>query len=191
MKRSRSRDGFTLVELMVVVAIIAIMAAGIAPAITSALADGRAGNAAVDLVRLGGRARSETTFSGLAHVLSYMAGQNGGLGVVQLLRGVNNRCNSQTWGAGSALIDRVDMTFYNFGNTHVIDVKRTDGATAQIQICYQPDGAMMIRAGGSGTFTAPVNAGVGFTITRSVDGTTRGVPRQVFFPYGGTARLDR
>jgi Tfp pilus assembly protein FimT len=174
---------------MVVVSIIGIMAAGIAPAITSALADGRAANAAVDLVRIGGRARSEATFTGLAHCLTYTAGQNGGFGQVQLYRGVNNRCNMQNW--GGALIDSVVLAQYNYGNTHVINVQPSAGNQAQIDICYQPDGAMLVRFGGGGNFAPPATNGVAFTVTRTVNGGAGGVARQVFFPYGGTARLDR
>jgi prepilin-type N-terminal cleavage/methylation domain-containing protein len=191
MKRGLSQSGFTLVELMVVVSIIAIMAAGIAPAITTAMADGRAGNAAVDLVSLGGRARSETTFTGLAHLLTYTAGQNGGAGQVQLFRGVNNRCNLQTWGVNAALVDSLLMTTYNVGNTHVIDIQPATGNSAQIGICYQPDGAMLVNNGGVANFAPPAANGIGFTITHKVGSAVQGVPRQVFFPYGGTARLDQ
>lgn len=187
MNRGMSQSGFSLVELMVVVSIIGIMAAGIAPAITSALADGRASNAAVDLVRLGGRARSEATFTGLAHRITYLANQERGFGRVDLFRGVNNRCNMQTW--GGTLIDSVILNQFNFGNTHVINVNpAADYQTqTQIDICYQPDGAMLVRLGGGGAFAMPPTDGVGFNITRSPGGVTR----QVFFPYGGAARIDR
>jgi prepilin-type N-terminal cleavage/methylation domain-containing protein len=188
MKRSVLQSGFTLVELMVVVAIVAIMAAGIAPAITTALAEGRAANAAVDLVRLGARGRSETTFTGLAHLLEYRRNEADALGQVRLLRGVNNRCGSQAWG-GATLVDSVLLRTYNTAvpRTHVIDIQTADNL--EIDICYQPDGAMFVRKLGDLTFSAPNNS-VEFTITR-VNGDVHGVPRRVVFPYGGSARLER
>jgi prepilin-type N-terminal cleavage/methylation domain-containing protein len=188
MKKSLRQRGYTLVELMIVVSIIAVMAAGIAPAITTAMYDGRAANAASDLVRLGGRARAEATFTGLAHLLSYSRDATN-LGQVRLARGVNNRCNLQGWGAATPVVDGVLMITYNAADSrsHVIDLQPESGVAA-LDICYQPDGSMLTRTG-TGLFAAP-NGALRFTITHTISSTAQGVVRKVLFPYGGVARLD-
>jgi prepilin-type N-terminal cleavage/methylation domain-containing protein len=191
MKRFSSRHGFTLVELMIVVTIIGMMAAAVAPALATALADGRASSAAVDLVRLGVRARAETTSTGLAHLLAFSQDPGSGLGRVELLRGIRNKCGMQevVWdGTNSILIDRVAMTDYNIGASHRVDLRTLPNDLQIIQICYQPDGSMRTRNAAGGAFGF---GDVEFTVTRSLNNVQQGAQRLVLFTSGGTARLVR
>ena len=181
---------------MLVVAIIGMMAAAVAPAIATAMAEGRASSASVDLVRLGGRARVETLSTGLAHLLRYSQVEYGQgqdkLGLVQLLRGNRNICNMMqgVWdNNNSVLIDRVDMTDYNLGVTHKINLQPINqGDVTTFDICFQPDGTMRTRA-----VTGPFNFGgdVEFSITRTIGGHQQGPQRLVLFTSGGFARLER
>jgi prepilin-type N-terminal cleavage/methylation domain-containing protein len=127
--RSSNRDGFTLVELAIAVVIIGVMAAALLPGMTSTVADNRASNAAVDVIRLARRARSEANVTGLAHVLAYDANPMSGetLGRFRLFRSSASsdgtrqpgyNCNTAAWDFtdfvnGGALIDAVNMATFN------------------------------------------------------------------------------
>jgi len=94
---SRGRAGFTIVELLVTVAIVGIMAAAIAPSLTSARADGRQSDAALELVRLARFARARMLDTGTAQLLRFNASASGGLGRATVHGGMNNRCRHTPW----------------------------------------------------------------------------------------------
>lgn len=209
---------------MIVVTIIGIMAAAIAPGIRTTLAEGRASNAAIDLVRLGARARAESVSTGLAHLMSYCVG-NQGFGGMELFRGINDRCNLQDWSTlntSIGFIDGVWASEYNAEPTHRIQIAPTNGTRQtpwgnitqtgmnRIDICYQPDGAMLLRnqvqnrqctvpggvpgglqAGNDFAESIGGDSDVEFEVQRSVGGAVQGVTRRVLFPYGGSARIER
>lgn len=188
MEGPRSREGFTVLELMIVLVIIGVGAALAAPGIGSAISDSRAADVAVDLMRLGREARSEPLTNGRAHVLHYEAGAEG-TGRLELYRGTNNGCNTQVWDlAAEDRIDEVVADDYNPDASHTIRVT----SDAQVDLCYQPNGAVMVRAAGGGRFGwshPDVQTGVVFTVTHEVAGDRVGVDREVVFPLGGTARI--
>jgi prepilin-type N-terminal cleavage/methylation domain-containing protein len=226
--RGHFYKGFTIVELMVVVAIIGVMFLSIAPAVTSAMADGRAADAAVDVVRLARAARAETNVSGLAHVIVFdnntTAGVGGGqdVGRMRLYRGevdapspapdgVSDElatCNPDRWDfANMAPIDEVNLASYNIRNSaHWITLEQVnadDSVVAQDkiihQICFQPDGRMLLRHATTAPFvsTAPFGESFDnvsdpiFAVFRKLNGAQAGVPRQIIFTFGGNARIRR
>jgi prepilin-type N-terminal cleavage/methylation domain-containing protein len=191
-----NRAGFTLLEALVVVAIIGISAAIAAPALMEAMADRRAGEATHSLVRLGARARTEAMAYGRAHLIVYSNNANGS---ADLWRGNLNLCDGVNWttivAGGCAgnrnCLERLDMAAYTYP-THSVRM-RLPGAGAQ-SLCFQPDGEMLVSGGLAGPWsaTAPAGAeGVRFTFERLESGAPSGVTRAVVFPFGGTPRVLR
>lgn len=191
--KDRTRDGFTLMEAMVVVAIIGLSAAIAAPAISNAMANRRANEAQHALVRLGARARSEAMAYGRAHVLVYQAGANGS---AQLWRGRSNLCNGNAWATimtgdcanSTSCVDALAMVAYDVGSH---EVRMTMGTPQWL--CFQPDGEMLVSSGAGAAFAPPGPGveGVTFTFQHFVNGTSDGTTRRVVFPFGATPRIAR
>lgn len=194
----RRKAGYTLLEALVVIAIIGIGAALAAPALSIAMADRRASEATHRLVRIGARARSEAMAYGRAHLLRYAQGE--GDGVVDVWRGVSNLCVMNNWSAIAAgeckdslrCLEALDMRSYDQG-THRVRMRAPEGVTA---LCFQPDGEVLVSNDGGATFTppapgAPTADGVTFTFDRLENGAPAGVQRAVVFPFGATPRIVR
>jgi prepilin-type N-terminal cleavage/methylation domain-containing protein len=199
--------GFSMVELLISLAIIGIMSAAIAPSIGEMVADNRQSSASIDMVRISRKARALTIATGNAHLLRYRVGQ-GGLGLVELFAGMNNKCLQTPWPqafnapAGSRLraLETIDMAFYNpktGGNPTVDDTARqviwvTANVNAsvvnEVQICYQPDGEVYTAVPPATLARQQSALPVLFRAFRAVNGTSRGQVREIVFPAGGTAR---
>lgn len=237
-RRKALSKGFTLIELMITVSIIAVMAAMALPGIITAMADGRASDATMDVIRIGRRARSEATASGVAHVLVYnqyepasgLGGAGHTVGRLRLYRGtipagVNlnlnlGTCNPDRWPAnftGMTPLDRVNLSNYNVrasehliqlhpiawdndNNRFAVDADRNGDAVNQdgVNICFQPDGQMLIRNSSSGRFSdnaGDVLFGVfhsrGYDVSRYPNAPQFGVMRRVVFTFGGNVRIQR
>jgi prepilin-type N-terminal cleavage/methylation domain-containing protein len=205
--------GFSLIELLISLAVIGIMSAAIAPSIAEVVADNRQVSAAVDLVRLSRKARARTVATGNAHLLRYVVGQNG-LGWVDLYAGMNNKCVQTPWAqafaaacplppaVGSPLcpIETLDMRYYNpkTGSDPTVDDtgRQVVWATAlvnanpvtEVQICYQPDGEVYTAVPPATLARQPATSPVLFRVLRAVNGNPHGTTREIVFPAGGTAR---
>ena len=209
------RQGFTLLELMIVITIMGTMAALLAPGISEFMADARASSATEDLVRLSRHMRARAQETGLAHLMMFgrTATDSGGLGVFRVYEGMNNHCRTTPWpqtinGAlsdGHAPIEIVDMQFYNpaasgyrptadDSNRQVIAVTAETGAGAvdTVNLCYEPSGATFEGAADTSVtgfvFTRQI-ANIKFTVTRKVNAVQHGTTREVNFPPGGIARF--
>lgn len=192
--RPRRAQGFTLLEAMIVVAIVGISAALAAPALSTAMADRRAGDATHSLVRIGARARSEAMVLGRAHVLAFDAADNGR---AHLWRGRTNLCNFNPWAtltAGScdgnpSCVDALDMATYDHGHHQV----RMQLVSTTPWLCFQPDGEVLFSVGATSRFNplALGQQGVLVNIDRLAGGSAAGVRRQVVFPLGGSPRIVR
>jgi prepilin-type N-terminal cleavage/methylation domain-containing protein len=180
---TRHRDGFTLVELMIVITIMGTMAAMIAPGIGEFLADARAAAAAEALVRTSRHMQARTQQTGLAHLLVFGATNNdsGGLGVVRVYEGMNNHCRQTPWEQaktgtvvdGHAPVDVLDLSAGDYnpatgGNLPTIDdrdrhvislrVSGSVGAPDIAVICLEPGGTVW-----EGAASTTVGAGYVFT----------------------------
>lgn len=198
--KDRRKVGFTLMELMIVIAVIAISAALAMPAIGAAMGEQRGANAAYDLVRIGRRARAEAAAYGRAYQLSFTQVTGGGVGSVIMLRGTSPRCNANDWDAIRDLgachsnplcVDQLNMT--RFQTTEQEIRMRSPGLGAWIQLCFEPNGVMSYRRASLRRFvsrnTNLIRGGARFCFQRFSDGDRVGVGRWVLFPLGGDARV--
>ena len=203
------RAGFTLYELMAVVMIILVGMTLAAPTISVTMAEKRTQQVALDLVRLGRRARADSIAYGRAQVLRYTAASaTGSFGRVRLYRGIAGGCNTNNWttvlaglGAGcgaaaSTCVDELDASESRYrlgGNDSQLD---PPAGFQAVDICYQPNGTMMYSVNAATTrFTANNSAALGggfvFTVVRQRSGTNEGPTRSIVFPLGGSPRILR
>ncbi len=201
----RREDGFTLLELMIVVIIIGLAAMLAAPTIGTAMAERRTSEATLDLVRLLRAARSSAAGYGRAHLARYAAGAAGGLGTIEMYRGINNGCNANNWAAitaggcngNAACRQWLNMTDYTRG-THTV-VMASVGGFDDLDICFEPTGITRWRVNVADRFLdlniAPngtnLRGGFVFSFQRQVGGANAGVLRRVLLPLGGDARVLR
>jgi prepilin-type N-terminal cleavage/methylation domain-containing protein len=219
MKRSRSTEGFTLIEMSIVVLIMGSMAAMAAPGLSEWMADTRASGAAEGLLRLNRVVRARVNETGLAHLLLFRAsddaeGRNG-LGNVQLWEGMNNRCNQTPWIQAidnHQMIDGLDLgdPAYNLpvdGRAPSVNdvgrqvVRLTNNVDPKLLVlCFEPGGNTLtaVSDGESPSigfrFTTQTTPVV-FIVNRSIARTagspvTRGRDRAIIFPAGGNGRLS-
>ena len=201
----RYSAGFTLLEMMTVVAIIGITAGLAAPAMMSSIANRRAGEATHAVVRIGARARSEALAYSRAHLLTFVPTSTGpdSYGTFELWRGRIDRCAANDWSTlltGSCAtnpdcIDSLDMGTYAHPTNRVR--VQLEGSVRGA-LCFEPSGDMYYAntppgAGGSIWSSTPPagRGGVEFSVDRMTNGARTGVTRRVVFPFGATPRIRR
>ena len=204
---------------MIVITIMGIMAAMIAPGIGEFLADARASAAAEALVRISRHMQARTQQTGLAHLLVFTAKSNdgsGGLGIVRVYEGMNNHCRQTPWADtiggslenGHAPVEVLDMSSGEYNpaagkptaldqnrqviTLHVVNTVGVDSAV----ICLEPSGAVWEGAtssdvGAGYVFTKPPSTkGIKFIVSRKMNNVSRGVARTVLFSTSGIARFQ-
>jgi prepilin-type N-terminal cleavage/methylation domain-containing protein len=195
MNRSRSIEGYTLLEMSVVVLIMGVLAAMIAPGLGEIMADNRASAASEELVRLNRVIRARVNQTGLAHLMVFAAtndanGSNG-LGRIRVWEGMNNHCNQTPWlqaingteADGQLPVEGMDMgdTAYNLptGSSpptatdtgrQVIRIEASTVPTAAV-LCFEPGGNTFVGATDGG---APA---IGYAFTPQTQAETFTVVR--------------
>ncbi len=196
----RSQEAFTLLELMVVVTIIGVVSALALPGIGLARAEQASSKAALDLVRLLRRGRSESAAFGRAHLMRYTAVGDGGRGIVQLYRGRSNGCNANAWdeittGGCEGNVMCIDSwRGGNFEGTGRGQIRVRAPGHNPLDVCFEPNGRMRYRRGSApryiDTNSVSIRGGFRFQVYRH-DGGTVGVMRWVLLPLGGDPRSLR
>jgi prepilin-type N-terminal cleavage/methylation domain-containing protein len=209
--RSRSQ-GFTIVELMLVMVIIGVLTTLIAPSTGVMLADARAAGAAEDIVRLHRHVRARVLQTGLAHLVMWSGAGDNGHGTLTVLEGMNNRCSTTPWQSAidnaHAPIETLRMAEYNpapgnnpsandtFRQVIQLTAKEVTGtsftANTGLNVCFQPNGHTYVDAVAAGFAFTMQPANLVFVVTRRLNTgagfVTQGLPREVVFPVSGHAR---
>jgi prepilin-type N-terminal cleavage/methylation domain-containing protein len=204
-QRLRTR-GFTLIEVMVVVVIIAVTAALAIPAATEQLRDRTTQRLAQDLVAAYRTGRADAMARGGAVLVRF---DNGGIRVLQGIQGVSavdvacaelpvaqcNRPDTNAWNngdVGNRLVGQIDPASYaGSGLPMVVTATFAGQPRATIDVCFTPLGRAFARTSqAAGTPFAPMTGAVTMTVERRRTGAPRvGMLRSLIIPPSGAARL--
>lgn len=210
----RARAGYTLVELMVVVMIIAVSVISFAPGFGKALADRSVSQATRELIRLGRRARSDTFGYLRAHLLWIQPASLR----IQLLRGPTQSCTTAPWATIQTDCPASTLAVKSqrcLENVSLPDMTRewsiamreeflTGGEpayrTTNRAICFAPSGQMFMALNNSLADATnalsdlnTVNGGVVYTLHLGTSDPVEppDLVHRVLFPLGGTPRALR
>ena len=208
----KTLSGLTLVELMVVLAVMGILVSAALPSMGTAFADRRVSMAARDVVSLFQRARYMSMAYGRAHQVEYM--NDGGTGLLpndqtyafETLRGTSGSCSSSSF----ETLGGLDLDDLDCGNnwrcvdhlySHTYDPDPSD--TDRVRVDGWQDTTFCYEAGSNNQVfvdtvlfsnwqAANAQAGFGFLAFRELDGNPIGVARKVLVPLGtGSPRVLR
>ena len=203
------RNGYTVIELMIVVTIISLAASMTVPGLIAGMADKKASMASRKLLLLGKKAQAEAHAYRRAHVLYFNSNNSG---TVRLIRGMHGSCLRHDW---EAMGDMVSTTCGGVDDYCLWEIKanevtmfegwelrvREPGGATEFALCYTPSGVVWhsdslttnfqeanTEIGGGAT-----SAGGGYrlTVEKLLDGAVNGVTRTIILPLGGTPRLVR
>ncbi len=201
--RSASTQGFTIVELMVVVTIIAVISALVLPSMVQVVRERHAQQAAISVLDIARETRSRAMYRGVAQTL-----------VIETV-GTTLRMNSYEGTASSCRLSRFGGGLFDPATrVYTLDLSSAaytrDGIAAQVslpagvtflQICYTPLGVAFFSTTPIPDATLPsavwsndsaaVGSGGSFVVDvyRSASGTDSGVRRRVVIPLAGTPRM--
>jgi prepilin-type N-terminal cleavage/methylation domain-containing protein len=196
-ERTRARRGlagFTLIEIMIVVCIIGISAALVAPAMMRTMGIARANRCQYDAARMFRSARANAIGTGRAHLVH--ATTTAGDYHLEVYVGDSSSCARSSWGAivvpASNVSDSLWEQSYTAGGHGVrMEFAARAGLARPQQVCFEPQGERFERAGTTGVFTRGA-ATLTFTIDRLENGAVAGDPqRRIILPQFGTPRVYR
>ncbi len=200
-------QGLTLVELMVVLAVMGVLVSAALPSMSQGLADRRVAMAARDVVSLFRRARYMSLAYGRAHQVVYANDAGFGLSndpwAFETRRGTGGACSLTTFENPAFDLNDLDCdsnwrcvdflyarTFD--ADTSDNDLIRVDGHS-DTSFCYEAGSNNQVfidNALFSNWQTAASRAGFGFVVYRELEGDPYGVARKVLVPMGtGNPRM--
>lgn len=215
--RSLGPQGFTLVEMMAVVTIIAVMIGLAGPAMMNSFGDARAEDLAGRIVNMFNGARARANGSGRAQLLRFTLADNDGQGGLVAYEGNTSSCNVSNWAA--IIAAGCGPTGFC---TEVLDPRQRQmvGDTLQLgllttgdrgtweetlaDLCYEPTGLTFWRAGAvassDGLMSSENGGGAGGSLrggfrfhVQRLDSTTAAisVDRELVAPLGAAARVSQ
>lgn len=203
MRRSLPERGFSLLELMVVVTIIAILSALVLPSMTQAIRERHAQEAAVEIVDLLREIRSRAMYRGRAQTV--VMRQVGTTLRIEAYEGTESTCRRSRFragmGAGFVADEQVavlDLSEARYANDGIASVITIPAATPYFQICYTPMGNTFYVTTETSMPSAAWSNDSGVVGTGGVfqidvyqvrDGNQYGVRRRVMIPLGGIPRM--
>ena len=200
-------QGLTLVELMVVLAVMGVLVSAALPSVGQSLADRRVAMVARDVVSLFRRARYMSLAFGRAHQVVYANDSGTGLTndawAFETLRGTGGACaltkyenagfslNNLNCGANWRCVDYLYGSTFD-SDTSDNDIVRVDGWDAT-SFCYEGGSNNQVFIGAqlfSNWQTGVARAGFGFVVYREIGGDAFGATRKILVPMGtGTPRV--
>jgi len=208
--KSKRQRGLTLVELMVVLAVMGVLVSAALPSMSQGFADRRVAMVARDVVSLFQRARYMSNAYGRAHQVVYTNDSGTGLTsqayAFETLRGTGGACSLTTFeNAGGITLTDLDCddnwrcVDHLYANTY--DADPTDGDLVRVDgwkdttFCYESGSNNQVFVDTvlfANWQTANAQAGFGFLVYREIDGDPIGVARKVLIPMGsGSPRVMR
>lgn len=206
----KRREGLTLVELMVVLAVMGVLVSAALPSMGESFADRRVAMVARDVVSLFARARYMSMAYGRAHQVVYTNDSGSGLTdqayAFETLRGTGGACSLTTFensggitltdldcGSNWRCVDHLYANTYD-ANPGDNDLVRVDG-WKDTTFCYEAGSNNQVFVDTvlfSNWQSANAQSGFGFLVYRQLDGNVIGVARKVLIPLGtGSPRVLR
>lgn len=202
-KRPQSAPGFTIVELMVVVTIIAVVSALVLPGAVQMMRERKAQQAAVSVLDIVRETRSRAMYRGMAHTLVI---QTAGTALrLESWEGTSSSCRLSQFGGGLFnAADRVyalDLSAASFARDNLVAQVSVPSGATYVQLCFTPLGVAYFSTTPIPDATLPsavwtnnsgaVGTGGGFVVdvfqrNGTVDG---GVRRRVVIPLSGMPRM--
>lgn len=204
MRRSRTEQGFSLIELMVVVTIVAIVSALVLPGMSQASRDRRIQQAAISALDVIREVRSRAMYRGAAQLLVI---QNTGNALrFDAYEGSSSSCRMSRFSPTAGVLDpqarvaTLDLSETRYVRDGLWARISVPAAAAQLQVCFTPTGNAYF-SNDSTVITSPTEGwsndstlvGVGgayqIDVFQIQDGVELGVRRHVLIPLGGNPRM--
>ncbi|MCC7535827.1 MAG: prepilin-type N-terminal cleavage/methylation domain-containing protein [Deltaproteobacteria bacterium] len=208
-------SGYTLLELMIVIVIVAVVSALAVPGIINTLRENRTYQGASDIARLFRQARLDAVGRGAATAVRWQRVGATPRGRFEMWRSPVSSCSMTNWTTAAQPTSATLFTALDFSQSPYqvtggadiraeycsnLDVTRTvcTAGAAEMWVCYSPAGRVFWSTTGAGFTDNPtggavtIGGGWPFLVRRFESGAPISVSRVAFVPFGaGGARVQQ